>query len=193
MNQAPGERLSWMYKDRLSGLQSRAHVEELLQYEWERARREGSQIGLTFFDIDYLGAYNDIFERTAGDACIRRVAGVIAGCYRRGSDIVGRWDGGAFVVLTHHGANVPQAHEHAQIVLARVRSLKAHHPRAGSRRYVTLSAGSCPLSVLPTMTLPDCIALCLSALRRAKDDGRDRVCVAEASELEPPAQLGTGT
>ena len=42
------------------------------------AQRDSHEIGLTLFDIDDLGAYNDKFDRAAGDACIRRVARVIA-------------------------------------------------------------------------------------------------------------------
>ena len=53
------------------------------------AQRDSHEIGLTLFDIDDLGAYNDNFDRAAGDACIRRVARVIGASYRRGGDLVG--------------------------------------------------------------------------------------------------------
>ncbi len=45
-------------------------------------------------DIDDLQVYNDKFERTGGDAVIRRVARVVGGSYRRGGDVgglLGRW------------------------------------------------------------------------------------------------------
>jgi len=70
-------------RNRLTGLHSRAYFEELLQRDWV-AQRDSHEIGLTLFDIDDLGTYNDTFEKTGGDACIRRVARVIGASYRRG-------------------------------------------------------------------------------------------------------------
>ncbi|TLY53794.1 MAG: PAS domain S-box protein [Gammaproteobacteria bacterium] len=64
----------WLREDRLTGLHSRAYFQELLQRDWVLAQRDSHEIGLTLFDIDDLGAYNDKFDRSAGDACIRRVA-----------------------------------------------------------------------------------------------------------------------
>ena len=75
-------------------MHSRAYFEELLQRDWVLAQRDSHEIGLTLFDIDDLGTYNDTFEKTGGDACIRRVARVIGASYRRGGDLVGRWEGG---------------------------------------------------------------------------------------------------
>jgi len=122
---------SWLREDRLTGLHSRAYFEELLQRDWQLAQRESHEIGLTLFDIDDLGAYNEKFDRSAGDACIRRIARVIGASYRRGGDLVGRWDGGAFVVLTQ-GEAAEKATQYAQGVPARARS--AHAPSHRGRR-----------------------------------------------------------
>ena len=84
---------SWLREDRLTGLHSRAYFEELLARDWALAQRDSHEIGLTLFDIDDLCAYNDKFDRAAGDACIRRVSRVIGASYRRGGDLVGRWEG----------------------------------------------------------------------------------------------------
>src|SRR5213082_2477141 len=91
---------SWLREDRLTGLHSREYFEELLQRDWVLAQRDSHEIGLTLFDIDDLGAYNEKFDRSAGDACIRRVAWVVGSAYRRRGDLVGRWEGGTFAVLT---------------------------------------------------------------------------------------------
>ena len=94
----------WLREDRLTGLNSRAYFEEFLQRDWLVAQRDSHEIGLVMFDIDDLAAYNENFDKSAGDACIRRVARVIAGSYRRGADLIGRWDGGTFAVLTQGDA-----------------------------------------------------------------------------------------
>ena len=141
---------SWLREDRLTGLHSRAYFEELLQRDWQLAQRDSHEIGLTLFDIDDLGAYNEKFDRAAGDACIRRVARVIGASYRRGGDLVGRWEGGTFAVLTQ-GEAAEKASQYAQVVTQRVRDLLMHHPTAGAGRYVTLSAGIA--SLVPPRTL----------------------------------------
>src|SRR2546430_5651465 len=86
---------TWLREDRLTGLHSRAYFEELLQRDWVLAQRDSHEIGLTLFDVDDLGAYNDKFDRSAGDACIRRVARVVGAAYRRRRDLLGRGGGGS--------------------------------------------------------------------------------------------------
>ncbi|HVN44919.1 MAG TPA: diguanylate cyclase [Steroidobacteraceae bacterium] len=178
---------SWLREDRLTGLHSRAYFEELLQRDWQLAQRDSHEIGLTFFDIDDLGAYNEKFDRSAGDACIRRIARVIAASYRRGGDLVGRWDGGMFVVLTQ-GDAAEKAHHYAQVVRQRVRDLLMHHPTAGAGRYVTMSAGIA--SLVPPRALPLEVLLkaCQAALRRAKKNGKDGIATAEAADFQHSQQ-----
>jgi diguanylate cyclase (GGDEF)-like protein/PAS domain S-box-containing protein len=174
---------SWSREDRLTGLHSRAYFEELLLRDWQLAQRESHEIGLTLFDIDDLGAYNEKFDRSAGDACIRRIARVIAASYRRGGDLVGRWEGGTFVVLTQ-GEAAEKATQYAQVVRQRVRDLLMHHPTAGAGRYVTLSAGIASLVPPRTLALEALLNACRAALRRAKKNGKDGLASAEAADFQ---------
>ena len=178
---------SWLREDRLTGLHTRAYFEELLQRDWQLAQRDSHEIGLTLFDIDDLGAYNEKFDRSAGDACIRRIARVIAASYRRGGDLVGRWEGGAFVVLTQ-GEAAEKATQYAEVVQQRVRDLLMHHPTAGAGRYVTLSAGIASLVPPRTLALEGLLKACEAALRRAKKNGKDSIVTAEAADFQLPAE-----
>jgi diguanylate cyclase (GGDEF)-like protein/PAS domain S-box-containing protein len=175
---------SWMREDRLTGLRSRAYFEELLRRDWQLAQRDSHEIGLTFFDIDDLGAYNDKFDRSAGDACIRRVARVIAASYRRGGDLVARWDGGTFVVLTQ-GEAAERAPQYAKVVMQRVRELLMHHPTAAANgRYVTVSAGIASLVPPRTLAVEGLLKACAAALKRAKGSGKDAIATAEAGDFQ---------
>jgi diguanylate cyclase (GGDEF)-like protein/PAS domain S-box-containing protein len=173
---------SWLREDRLTGLHSRAYFEELLQRDWQLAQRDSHEIGLTLFDIDDLGAYNEKFDRSAGDACIRRVARVIEASYRRGGDLVGRWEGGTFVVLTQ-GDATEKATQYALVVKQRVRDLLMHHPTAGAGRYVTMSAGIATLVPPRTLAVDGLLKACHAALRRAKKNGKDGIITAEAADF----------
>jgi diguanylate cyclase (GGDEF)-like protein/PAS domain S-box-containing protein len=173
---------SWLREDRLTGLHSRAYFEELLQRDWSLAQRDSHEISLTLFDIDDLKAYNDKFDRAAGDACIRRVARVVAGSYRRGGDLVGRWDGGTFAVLTQ-GDAAERAAEYAQTVTQRVRELLMHHPTAGAGRYVTVSAAVASLVPPRALSLDGLLTACMAAMKRAKKNGKDAIVVAESADF----------
>jgi diguanylate cyclase (GGDEF)-like protein/PAS domain S-box-containing protein len=182
---------SWLREDRLTGLHSRAYFEELLRRDWQLAQRDSHEIGLTLFDIDDLGAYNEKFDRSAGDACIRRVARVISASYRRGGDLVGRWEGGSVVVLTQ-GEAAEKATQYAQVVRQRVRALLMHHPTAGAG-YVTMSAGIASLVPPRTLALEGLLNACQTALRRAKKNGKDGIANAEAADFQDSQLAGTGT
>jgi diguanylate cyclase (GGDEF)-like protein/PAS domain S-box-containing protein len=173
---------SWLREDRLTGLHSRAYFEELLQRDWLLAQRDSHEIGLTLFDIDDLSTYNDTFDKSAGDACIRRVARVIGASYRRGGDLVGRWEGGTLAALTQ-GDAAQKAPQYAQVVAQRVRDLLIHHPRAGAGRYLTISAGVASLVPHRDMPLEALLKGCRAALKRAKATGKDSIVTAEERDF----------
>jgi diguanylate cyclase (GGDEF)-like protein/PAS domain S-box-containing protein len=172
----------WEREDRLTGLHSRAYFEELLRRDWQLAQRESHEIGLAFFDVDDLTSYNETFDKAGGDACIRRISRVISGSYRRGGDLVGRWEGGTFAALTQ-GDAAERASEYARVVTQRVRDLLIHHPRAGTERYVTLSAGVASLVPPRELELEALLNACRTALKRAKGQGKNSVATAEASDF----------
>ena len=172
---------SWLRVDRLAGLYSRAYFEELLQRDWVLAQRDSHEIGLTLFDIDDLATYNDTFDKSAGDACIRRVARVIAASYRRGGDLVGRWEGGTLGALTQ-GEAAQKASQYAQVVAQRVRDLLIHHPRNGAGGYLTISAGVASLVPHRDMPFEALLKACLAALKRAKTR-KNSIVTAEEADL----------
>ncbi|HTX24965.1 MAG TPA: diguanylate cyclase [Steroidobacteraceae bacterium] len=175
---------AWMREDRLTALHSRDYFEELLHRDWHIVQRDAQEISLTLFDIDDLGAYNETFDKAAGDACIRRVARAISSSYRRSSDLVGRWGGGTFAVLTR-GEAAAGACEYAKVVVQRVRDLLIHHPRSDNGcRYVTLSAGVASLVPARDLPLGALVGAGVTALKRAKGLGKNNICAAEARDFK---------
>jgi two-component system cell cycle response regulator len=173
---------SWLREDRLSGLHSRAYFEELLQHDWQVGVREARPLTLMVFDISDLGAYNDTFGRAAGDACIRRIAGVIGACFKRGADVVARWEGGCIVALARSGdpSLVPAF---AGMVAQKVLDQHIHHPRSTRQKLVTVNAAAATLTPLAHKTCDVLIQAAMRALQRAKQDGQRRVAIANAEEI----------
>lgn len=178
---AAGGLPAWMREDRLTGLCARAYFEELLRHDWLDAQRETRTLTLLMFDFDALGAYNDTFGRPAGDACLRRLAGVISAAFRRGSDLVGRWDGGTVCVLAR---NTDQSGvvAFAQAIVQRVLEQRIHHPRSMPEKYVTISVGIAMINPGPKQQPEILLQAASRALARARSGNSGPVV--EATEKD---------
>ncbi len=172
---------TWVREDRLTGLASRYYFEDVLKRDFALAQRDKSDIALLLFDIDQLGPYNEIFDRAGGDAVIKRVARAIAGSFRRGTDIVGRWEGASVIVLMH-GTASDHVIQHATTVAHRVREQQIHHPRS-TQRYVTVSGGVAIHTARPEDSPTGYLKAVEAAVARAKEQGRNRIIVAEESDF----------
>jgi diguanylate cyclase (GGDEF)-like protein/PAS domain S-box-containing protein len=172
---------TWVREDRLTGLASRYYFEDVLKRDFALAQRDKGDIALLLFDIDQLGPYNEIFDRAGGDAVVKRVARAIAGSFRRGTDIVGRWEGASVIVLMH-GTQADHVIQHATTVAHRVREQQIHHPRS-TQKYVTVSGGVAIHTARPEDTAEKFLKAVENAVARAKDQGRNRVIVAEESDF----------
>jgi len=172
---------TWVREDRLTGLASRYYFEDVLKRDFALAQRDKSDIALLLFDIDQLGPYNEVYDRAGGDAVVKRVARAIAGSFRRGTDVVGRWEGASVIVLMH-GTQADHVIQHATTVANRVREQQIHHPRS-TQKYVTVSGGVAIHTARPEDTAEHFLKAVESAVTRAKDQGRNRVIVAEESDF----------
>jgi diguanylate cyclase (GGDEF)-like protein/PAS domain S-box-containing protein len=172
---------SWVREDRLTGLASRYYFEDVLKRDFALAQRDKTEIALLLFDIDQLGPYNEIFDRAGGDAVVKRVARAVAGAFRRGTDIVGRWEGASVIVLMH-GTQSDHVIQHATTVAHRVREQQIHHPRS-TQKYVTVSGGVA-IHAARSEDSPDRFLKAVeAAVARAKEQGRNRVIVAEEADF----------
>ena len=174
---------SWLREDRLSGLCSRAYFEQLLHRDWLIGLREARPLTLLAFDIDELGSYNETYGRAAGDACIRRVAGVIGASFRRGADLVARWQGGCIVALVRNSdpESVPGF---ASAVAHKVLDQHIHHPRARREKFVCVSVGAATVTPNDRRTPDRLLQAAMGALQRAKQDRKQRIAVAGPSEID---------
>jgi diguanylate cyclase (GGDEF)-like protein/PAS domain S-box-containing protein len=166
--------LAYLRDDKLTGLLRRPYFEELIKRDWGLAQRESRRLSFLVFDLDHYLQYRDVFGRQGSDQSFRRVARVVGGCFRRASDLCGRFDEDQIAALTT-GLDLSQASKLAEAVLARVRDLAIHHPRSSVSRYVTVSAGV--VSLVPAHDAKPSVIFdaALKALKDAKDLGRNRV------------------
>lgn len=166
--------LAYLRDDKLTGLLRRQYFEELVKRDWSLAQRESRRLSLLIFDLDNFLHYRDVFGRPGAEQTFRRIARVVAGCFRRASDLCGRFDEDQIAALTT-GLDLSQAAQLAEAVLGRIRDLSIHHPRSAVLRYLTASAGVVSLVPPHDMEPTRMYLTALQALQDAKELGRNRV------------------
>ena len=154
--------------DKLTGLGNRQAFDMTLDQAIKQFRRDKVPLSLIILDIDHFKRINDTLGHLAGDAAIKRV-GEIARSSVREADIVCRWGGEEFAVLTSH-CNAAQAVDLSEKIRAAIKAetIFADHPDTR----LTASAGVS--EALDGDTTNDLMARTDKALSRANDLGRDR-------------------
>jgi diguanylate cyclase len=164
-------------RDPLTALFNRRHLEDAVEREFARARRNGEPLAIIMVDIDRFKAINDRFGHACGDAVIRRVAQLLVGGVRR-SDIACRYGGEEFLLLLP-GAPGARAVELAEVICRAARDL--HHDCDG--RSIGPVTVSCGIGLFPDHgTSAELVMRAADrALYGAKEQGRDRVVLAEST------------
>ncbi|MEJ5943778.1 diguanylate cyclase [Pseudokineococcus basanitobsidens] len=127
--------------DGLTGLANRPSLDEHLERSWRAARRRGEPLSVLMVDVDHFKRFNDTHGHLAGDECLRRVAGLLAGAVERGGDLVARYGGEEFaVVLADTGA--AGAAVVAERLVRAVREAGLEHGGLGPGGRVTVSVGA---------------------------------------------------
>jgi diguanylate cyclase (GGDEF)-like protein len=159
--------------ERSSGVSTEEHLLGMLARDWSIGQRDGRTVTLMRFGIDSWSEYQEVFGRGSCDNVSRQVGRTIASVTRRASDVVARTGSGEFMVL---GVSMEPdaALGFVEQIVARVRSLSIHHPRSGTGKFLTVSAGVvtvAPPRDQPSTKLVDAAA---AALHRARESGGNR-------------------
>ena len=165
--------------DGLTGVSNRRFFDEEIALEWRRARRHSNSIAMLMCDVDFFKLFNDTYGHQAGDDCLRKVAKAISLNTERPSDIVARYGGEEFAVVLPE-TTIGGALMVAEKIRQAIRELNIPHESSPDGR-VTMSIGIA--SAAPGFDNPpdDLILAADKALYRAKREGRDRVCRADAA------------
>ena len=163
--------------DGLTGLANRRAFDEMLEREWKRTLREGSQISLLLLDLDRFKEFNDHYGHQVGDDCLRAVSTAVRGAVRA-TDIAARYGGEEIAVILPSTA-LAGGMEAAEKVRSAVEALQITHGGISDGvGWVTVSVGvATALSRIGgTMRMPESLLLAAdNALYKAKREGRNRV------------------
>lgn len=158
-------------KDVLTGLDSRAAFEAALERPAAAGAGQGPALTVFLVDVMDLAGYNDTFGRAAGDALLKRVAGMLSAAFRRSSDVLARWQGGTFAAVTY-GMDAARVAEHADRLRARVRDMAIHHPRSRCGRFVSVAVAHATAPAGPDTAPSGLLGEAVAALEAAKSAGQ---------------------
>ena len=167
--------------DSLTGVATRRRGVEVIERFLRVAQRQRQAISVAVIDLDHFKEVNDQYGHVVGDVVLRRVATILADCFR-GEDIVARWGGEEFVVAMY---SMPSAAA-AQRLSQALERLRAEKMEIGDvALHVSFSAGVAefPTDGIDWTTL---YTIADEALRRAKAEGRGRVVAAMPDKPESP-------
>jgi len=171
------ETKAFSLQDPLTGLANRRFMEAQLKKDLESSRRYAESLSLIMLDIDHFKKYNDTHGHLAGDQLLVKLASILSR-EMRSADHAFRYGGEEFLVILPR-ADKKSASEAAERLRTAVESETG----------VTISLGvvSCHKGEPDKETL---LGLADDALYLAKQNGRNRVVLADSDLGIPPCRAG---
>ena len=164
-------------RDPLTGLFNRRYLDESLDRELPNAIRRKRSLGIVMLDVDQFKRFNDTFGHDAGDTVLRELGDHLSKFIRRG-DLACRYGGEEFTLILPE-SSLEDTRRRAEELRASFQQLSIKHNDIVLGK-VTLSLGVAALPEHGT-TAVELLAAADGALFRAKEEGRDRVLIAEVS------------
>jgi len=162
--------------DALTGVGNRRAFDLHLEQSWRQMRSHGRPFALLLADIDYFKPFNDHYGHPAGDRCLCEVANCMADTLRSGQARVFRYGGEEFVILLQVASPL-ELRQVAERLRERVAELDIEHLKRPDRLcHLTISLGG-GLSD-GAAEAGELLDRCDRLLYQAKQQGRDRVCLA---------------
>ncbi|HXC24567.1 MAG TPA: sensor domain-containing diguanylate cyclase [Gemmatimonadaceae bacterium] len=162
------------HTDPLTHLLNRRALTIRLVAELERVRRYNSPLTILMIDIDHFKQVNDTYGHLVGDDVLRGISAILQRSVRT-VDMVARYGGEEFVVV------LPETGEQGAVVFAeRIRERVEEHSFEAERSRaarVTVSIGVSSFPALHVDTAEHLLSRADAALYRAKECGRNKVCV----------------
>jgi len=153
-----------------------------LDRAWRRDCRSRSALSLIVLNIDHFAPFNNLYGRSAGDDCLRRIGGTLRSALYRPDDLAAHRGSGEFAVLLsrtdHAGALVV-----AERLRSKVMDLQIPHAASSVGPHVTISLGLATATPGTDQSLDDLISAADRALSQAKLRGRNQVVTLEEERV----------
>ena len=161
--------------DSLTGILNRRAIFESLETEIGRSHRSGKTLSIVMIDIDHFKQVNDTYGHQAGDQVLRLVTEKIKKDIRP-YDSIGRYGGEEFMMILPE-CHVDMAFKTVDRIRIDVENLYLDTPQG--KLSVTISAGIRQIPIGELRDSDTAVKAADKALYRAKNNGRNRVEIAD--------------
>lgn len=152
--------------DRLTGVYNRHKLDDVLEKEYVRYKRYKREFGIIILDIDKFKKINDTYGHLTGDSVLIELSDILKQTIRA-SDIVGRWGGEEFIIVS------PETNLKGLETLAHKCRLAIASHKFKVVNSVTASFGVA--LYVENKTIDELILQADNCLYKAKENGRNRV------------------
>lgn len=164
------------FTDKLTGLYNRRWMEDILNKEFSRASRYGTELSLLFLDVDHFKKFNDTYGHNMGDRVLEVIGNSAKICFRK-NDVSCRYGGEEFCIILPstgpEGARIAAEHFRKDVESLRVDGLQ-----------VTITIGVVSFPKCHCQTPEELLKAADSALYEGKRTGRNRIIIWEPSEAD---------
>jgi diguanylate cyclase (GGDEF)-like protein/PAS domain S-box-containing protein len=158
-------------RDPLTDLFNRRFLEESLDTELLRAKRNQKPVSILLLDLDHFKILNDAFGHDAGDFVLRAVANAFRGFFR-GGDICCRYGGEEFAIILPESSS-QNAAVRANALRSEIKRLALHY-KGQPLGSITMSGGVVTFPEHGSMSSA-LLSAADQCLYESKSNGRDRI------------------
>jgi len=160
--------------DYLTGIYNRNYMETTVDGFLKQAYKNNESVICIVFDIDRFKAINDEYGHLFGDEVIKLVSNACSSVLR-GDDLFARFGGDEFVIILK-GITLKNGEIKAKQILETVRDLNIH--KDGNHIPISISIGVTDNLTCTAKYFKELFNVADLRLYRAKNSGRNQVCVA---------------
>ena len=168
-----------MYRDSLTGLLNHVTIKLRLESQLAHSQRHGEPLSFVMMDIDRFKQVNDRFGHPMGDQVIRSLAGLLRQRLRA-DDHIGRYGGEEFALVL---SNCSLAGCQGIVEEIRRAFEVVVHSVNQQQFSCTFSAGV--VEATAGDTVAEVLQAADAALYRAKEAGRNRLCIGTGHRVQP--------
>jgi diguanylate cyclase (GGDEF)-like protein len=164
--------------DELTSLYNRRHFNTVISNLFAEAKYANESLSFAIMDLDYFKQYNDHYGHQAGDEVLRQIANVLQMSLYRSGDYCFRLGGEEFGIL-FKGESIQHAKQVFERMQNNIKALKITHEFGTKGDILTASFGVvfAKATLIPNTDM--LYKLADDMLYKAKETGRDRVCIKE--------------
>jgi len=160
-------------QDRLTGLFSGRHFDELFRKEFERCKRYKGNLGLLVIDVDHFKDINETYGQDEGDRLLSEIGRIII-ANARSSDVLCRIRDDKFGALLPE-ANLKQAEMQAERLRNFISNYSFYSSKSKLFKKATVSVGIASFSDHKPESTEQLLEFADTALYFAKRNGRNRI------------------